>query len=148
VQARRPGAATHWYRRLEFRLNLWYAAVLVLVFGVAALGARVSARREIDQAQHLLVQTEIEQHRTLRVTQQAGRAQVSVSDTGTGIEAVHLDKIWQRLYRADQSRSRRGLGLGLSFVKAIVEAHGGRVAATSQPGRGSLFEISLPLGLP
>jgi signal transduction histidine kinase len=81
---------------------------------------------------------------TVSVTQAEGRACVSVSDTGMGIEAVHLDKIWQRLYRADQSRSRRGLGLGLSFVKAIVEAHGGSLRVLSEPGRGSTFEVRLP----
>ena len=57
----------------------------------------------------------------------------------------HLPRIWERLYRADPSRSERGLGLGLSLVKAYVIAHGGTVAVTSDPGRGSTFTVRLPL---
>jgi signal transduction histidine kinase len=81
---------------------------------------------------------------TVAVAQRDGRARLTVSDTGSGIEPVHLEKIWERLYRADQSRSRRGLGLGLSFVKAIIEAHGGTVSATSTKGLGSTFSAELP----
>lgn len=80
----------------------------------------------------------------VEVTAGAGVARLRVTDTGTGIEPSELDKIWQRLYRADRSRSRRGLGLGLSFVKAIVEAHGGAARASSTPGHGSRFELELP----
>jgi signal transduction histidine kinase len=69
---------------------------------------------------------------------------VAVSDTGTGISAQDLPRIWDRLYRADQSRGEPGLGLGLSLVAAIVKAHGGRVEAESEPGRGSLFRVTLP----
>lgn len=73
------------------------------------------------------------------------RAVVSVQDTGAGISAEHLPRIWERLYRADPSRSERGLGLGLSLVKAFVEAHGGSVEAASEPGRGAVFTVRLPL---
>lgn len=69
---------------------------------------------------------------------------VAVSDTGIGIPVEELPHIWERLYRGDKSRSTRGLGLGLSLVRAIVEAHGGRVHATSTPGAGSRFELRLP----
>ena len=69
---------------------------------------------------------------------------VEVSDTGVGIGAVELPRIWERLYRGDRSRSERGLGLGLSLVRAIVEAHGGRVDVRSAPGRGSSFTVHLP----
>ena len=72
-------------------------------------------------------------------------AVVTVTDTGAGIAPEHLPRIWQRLYRADPSRSERGLGLGLSLVKAYVEAHGGTVTATSEPGRGSTFTVRLPV---
>jgi signal transduction histidine kinase len=71
-------------------------------------------------------------------------AVLSVVDTGAGIPADEVPRIWDRLYRGDKSRSERGLGLGLSLVKAIVEAHGGRVAVTSAPGEGSRFDLTLP----
>jgi signal transduction histidine kinase len=69
-----------------------------------------------------------------------------VKDSGMGISAQDLPRIWERLYRADQSRSERGLGLGLSFVKAIVEAHGGRAEVQSELGAGSTFIVRLPMG--
>ena len=71
-------------------------------------------------------------------------ATVTVTDTGAGIAPEHLPRIWDRLYRADASRSERGLGLGLSLVKAYVAAHGGTVEARSEPGRGSTFTVKLP----
>ncbi len=73
-------------------------------------------------------------------------ASLVVKDTGVGISAEDQPRIWQRLYRSDQSRSERGLGLGLSLVKAIVEAHGGQVEVHSQVGAGSTFIIRLPNG--
>ena len=76
----------------------------------------------------------------------ADAAVVTISDTGAGIAAEDLPRIWERLYRADPSRSERGLGLGLSLVKAYVAAHGGRVEARSEPGRGSTFAVRLPKG--
>ncbi len=73
------------------------------------------------------------------------RAILRVSDTGAGIAADELPRIFDRLFRGDTSRTERGLGLGLSLVKAIVEAHHGTVEVESQPGRGSTFEVSLPI---
>ena len=67
-----------------------------------------------------------------------------MSDTGVGICADDLARIWDRLYRGDRSRSERGLGLGLSLVQAIVEAHGGSVTVESLPGAGARFSIHLP----
>jgi len=68
-----------------------------------------------------------------------------VRDTGPGIAPDELPHIFDRLFRGDTSRTERGLGLGLSLVKAIVEAHGGTVDVVSEPGRGSVFTVSLPL---
>lgn len=70
---------------------------------------------------------------------------LTITDTGIGIPVEDLPHIWDRLYRGDKSRSQRGLGLGLSFVKAIVQAHHGSVQVSSTPGGGSTFTLSLPL---
>jgi signal transduction histidine kinase len=67
-----------------------------------------------------------------------------VRDTGRGIPAEAIPRIWERLYRVDPSRSERGLGLGLSLVRAIALAHGGTVAVESAPGRGAEFRFVVP----
>jgi signal transduction histidine kinase len=82
---------------------------------------------------------------TLHTSREEDAAVVAVSDNGPGIAADHLPRIWERLYRADASRSSRGLGLGLSLVKAYVHAHGGTVEARSEPGQGSVFTVRLPI---
>ena len=69
---------------------------------------------------------------------------VTVADTGIGIAPEHLPHVWDRLYRADASRTARGLGLGLSLVKAVIEAHGGDVQVSSAPQQGSVFSVRLP----
>lgn len=70
--------------------------------------------------------------------------EITVKDTGIGISEDELDNIWDRLYRGDKSRSQRGLGLGLSLVKAIIGAHKGRIEVMSKPGSGSVFSVHLP----
>jgi len=71
---------------------------------------------------------------------------VTVRDHGVGIDAGDLPHVFERLYRTDEARSRvsGGSGLGLAIVKSIVEAHGGTVFATSEPGQGSDFGFTLP----
>lgn len=82
---------------------------------------------------------------TLSARIEDDRAVIEVADQGIGIRPEDTDKIWERLYRGDRSRSRRGLGLGLSLVRAIVKAHGGEVSVASQPDEGSTFTVRLPL---
>ena len=77
------------------------------------------------------------------VRREDGRAVLSVRDTGPGIPPDELPRIWDRLFRGDASRTERGLGLGLSLVRAIVEAHGGTVQVESEPGHGSRFAVNL-----
>jgi len=81
----------------------------------------------------------------VEVLAEGERARIRVCDTGLGIRPDELPRIWERLFRGDTSRSERGLGLGLSLVKAVVEAHGGTVDVQSEPGRGSVFTITLPM---
>lgn len=81
-------------------------------------------------------------------TDQDDAAVVTVRDTGIGIAPEELPRIWERLYRSDRSRAERGLGLGLSLVRAFVRAHGGSISAESRPGEGATFILTLPLSPP
>jgi len=82
---------------------------------------------------------------TLNARTDGASCVVSVHDTGPGIPADVLPHIFERLYRADPSRHAPGSGLGLSIARSIVEAHGGRVTATSTPGHGTTLTFTLPL---
>jgi two-component system, OmpR family, sensor kinase len=75
-----------------------------------------------------------------------GEVRVAIRDTGRGIPADDLPRIFERFYRADRARSRQegGAGLGLAIVQAIVTAHGGRVEAESTPGVGTTIRVLLP----
>lgn len=81
----------------------------------------------------------------VEASQSAHELRLAISDTGSGIQPHELPRIFDRLYRGDTSRSQRGLGLGLSLVKAVIQAHKGRISVDSQPGQGSRFTIHLPL---
>jgi len=85
---------------------------------------------------------------TVTVTYDANRERdrIYVTDTGEGIPAQHLDRIFERFYRVDRARSRDlgGTGLGLAIVKHLARAHGGEVTATSRVGEGTEFMIELP----
>lgn len=92
----------------------------------------------------------------VKYTDRGGRVQISadatgdgfvelrIRDSGPGVAPEHLPHIWERLYRADSSRATRGIGLGLSLVRAVVEAHGGHVDVESAAGQGSTFRVTLP----
>jgi signal transduction histidine kinase len=82
-------------------------------------------------------------HVTVSVERDGSRAILRVRDTGIGIPPDEQTRIWDRLFRGDRSRAERGLGLGLSLVKAIVEAHQGTVSVVSAPGEGSTFTVAL-----
>jgi two-component system phosphate regulon sensor histidine kinase PhoR len=71
---------------------------------------------------------------------------IRVQDQGIGISTEHLPRLFERFYRVDKARSRKngGTGLGLAIVKHIAQAHGGRVAVESRPGKGSLFSLHIP----
>jgi signal transduction histidine kinase len=73
------------------------------------------------------------------------RVAITVSDTGIGMEAADLNRIFDRFYRTDQSRARDtgGSGLGLAIVRDLVSAMGGAIGAESEPGRGSVFHVWL-----
>ena len=68
---------------------------------------------------------------------------ISVEDEGMGISDSELPRIWERMYRGDRSRSQHGLGLGLNYVKAVVEMHGGTVSVSSRLRQGAAFTVRL-----
>ncbi|MBT6340886.1 MAG: sensor histidine kinase, partial [Desulfobacula sp.] len=69
---------------------------------------------------------------------------IRIEDTGIGIAKKYLEKIFQRFYRTESSRTSGGTGLGLSFARTIVRQHKGEIIVTSFPDQGSVFEITLP----
>jgi two-component system phosphate regulon sensor histidine kinase PhoR len=84
---------------------------------------------------------------TIIANEQEDKVVFQIEDTGVGIDPDVLPRIFERFYKADQSRSSAGAGLGLSISRHIVEAHGGKIWAESEPGVGSKFFFSLPKAL-
>ena len=91
----------------------------------------------------------------IKYTPPAGKVQVdlartqntitlSVKDNGIGIPKAAQSHIFKRFFRVDQSRTGDSCGVGLSFAQAVARAHGGEISLSSEPGKGSLFTISLP----
>ncbi|MBN8468252.1 PAS domain-containing protein [Corallococcus exiguus] len=85
---------------------------------------------------------------TVRLRERDGRVELSVSDTGTGIPAHELLRVFDRFHRVEgaKGRSHEGSGIGLALVRELVELHGGQVSVESALGRGSTFTVSLPTG--
>jgi two-component system, OmpR family, sensor kinase len=81
----------------------------------------------------------------VKLESQNGMAVLTVSDTGQGIGAEDLPRVFERLYRADKSRSTGGNGLGLAISKAVVEAHGGTIEVASEENVGTTFTVRLPM---
>jgi signal transduction histidine kinase len=84
---------------------------------------------------------------TISARETGNYVETSVSDNGEGIPKEELPNIFERFYRVDKSRSRRtgGSGLGLTIAKRFVEAHGGTITASSEPGKGSCFTFTVPI---
>lgn len=108
-------------------------------------------RTRLEQILYNLIDNAVKFNRpggsvTVLSEREGDRVTVHIEDTGLGIAPSDLPRVFERLYRADKSRSRKidGTGLGLAIVKHLVQAHGGEVQATSEVGRGSRFTFTLP----
>ena len=109
-------------------------------------------RTRIEQVVNNLLQNAVE-HTTeggridVSVAESDETVSVTVADTGEGISSEHLPHVFDRLYRADPSRTRStgGAGLGLTIAKQLIEAHGGTIHVESTEGEGSRFTLTLPL---
>jgi signal transduction histidine kinase len=128
---------------------------LTLVADIAPDTSRVSAdHTAFRQVVTNLVENAVRYTREGSVTLQTrpgdGGVWVDVRDTGVGIAAEHLPRIFERFYRVDTGRSREqgGTGLGLAIVRHLIDAHGGRVEAASTPGKGTTISAFFPSSRP
>ena len=124
----------------------------ISILNLVPAGLKVSADRDkLSQVLINLLDNAVKYNRTggeikISAAVEVGGVKVLVADTGTGIPAAHLARIFERFYRVDKARSRElgGTGLGLSIVKHLIELHGGAVGVESAEGRGSSFWFTLP----
>jgi two-component system heavy metal sensor histidine kinase CusS len=86
------------------------------------------------------------EHGSIRVAVSThnGASHVTVTDTGSGIAAEHLPRVFDRFYRAESSRSSDGAGLGLALVKSIIDLHGGSATIQSEVGHGTTIKLTFP----
>jgi two-component system phosphate regulon sensor histidine kinase PhoR len=113
-----------------------------------APGCRIFANQEqLDQVLLNLVENAVKftpAGGLVTVASGAAPGTFEVRDTGLGMPAHEIPKIFQRFYRIDRAQSKGSTGLGLSIVKNIVELHGGRIAVESEEGKGSTFRLEFP----
>lgn len=81
---------------------------------------------------------------TVAANRHSDAVEISIADTGSGIAAEHLPRLFDRFYRAEASRTTRGAGLGLAIAQEIIHAHGGTIAIESTPGAGTTATVTLP----
>jgi two-component system OmpR family sensor kinase len=117
----------------------------------AVLGDRLRLRQVIDNLlSNARSHTPARASVRISLNGEDGSARLAVADSGPGLDPAVRDRVFERFYRADATRSDddRGAGLGLSIVAAVVKAHGGEVSVTSTPGQGATFVVTLPLSEP
>ena len=126
------------------------AGLTIEVLAASEVGPALVAREKIEQVLINLV------HNSIKFTDPGGQIRLdaqksdsmvvfSVADDGVGIPLDTIDRIFERFYKADRSRSSDGAGMGLAITKHVVLAHGGSVWADSQVGKGSTFYFSVPI---
>jgi two-component system phosphate regulon sensor histidine kinase PhoR len=124
---------------------------VVLINEVAPEAAVYADPRRLEQMLSNLIDNAIKFNREggfVRISHESGpqHDRISIADTGDGIAAEHVARIFERFYRVDRARSREmgGTGLGLAIVKHLARAHGGEATVHSPPGSGATFTIELP----
>jgi two-component system phosphate regulon sensor histidine kinase PhoR len=126
-------------------------ANLSLVFEIEPeLGLVTADRNRIEQVLLNLVHNAIKFTRpggtiTVHAQNVGDEVSISVADTGVGIAAAELARVFERFFKSDRARRSDGTGLGLAIAKHIVQAHGGTIWAESEPGHGSTFSFTLPV---
>lgn len=82
---------------------------------------------------------------TIDAWREAGEAHFKISDTGIGMTEDQVNKIWERYYKADPSRTKKGeSGLGMAIIRQLIEVHDGQISVESQPGVGTSFHVIIP----
>jgi len=127
----------------DYRVKLAFQIPSKTIF---AQGDRTRLQRVVASLlDNALKFSSVDEQVTLSLHESSNWVDVCVDDEGVGISEEDIQHVFERFYRSDQSRSTAGNGLGLSYVKSIVRAHGGHVFVRSELGKGSQFRVQLPL---